>query len=160
MAEKAPSSKPAGMHTLTPHLWFNGNCQEAVAFYQKALGATLTAPVVMGPGGSSVLHAMLAIGDSPFMLADAWPGTWEKGPDGSSTVGLWVYVEDCDALFKRAADAGCETEFEMMDAFWGDRMGKVRDPFGHCWAIATHKLVLTPEEIEEGQQAWLQTLES
>ena len=119
MAKPAPGPIPEGMHTLTTHLWFNGNCQEAVAFYQKALGAMLAAPVVMGPGGKSVLHAMLAIGDSPFMLADAWPGTWEKGPDGSSTVGLWVYVEDCDALFKRAVDAGCESEFEMMDAFWG-----------------------------------------
>ena len=68
--------------------------------------------------------------------------------------GMWVYVEDCDAVFNRAVEAGCEILEEMMDAFWGDRNGKVKDPFGHCWSIASHKWILTPEEMEKGLKEW------
>ena len=107
-------------------------------------------PAVPGPD-DTVLHSMLRIGDTNLMLADAFPGTWERGPDGASTAGLWIYVEDCDALFKRAVDAGCEVLMPMEDAFWGDRHGKVKDPFGHCWAIASHKWVYSPEEMAERQ---------
>ena len=155
MPEKAPKPVPEGMNTLTTYLWFNGNCTEAVEFYQKALGAELAGPVVPGPDGKGVMHAMLKIGNSHVMMSDAWPGSWEKGPDGGTTASLWVYVEDCDALFARATDAGCKPLMPMMDAFWGDRFGKVKDPFGHCWAIATHKWLLTPEEMQQRQQEWL-----
>ena len=65
---------------------------------------------------------------------------------------FWVYVKDCDFLFNRAVEAGCEVLMPMEDAFWGDRFGKVKDPFGHCWAIASFKWILTPEEIEERQK--------
>jgi len=142
------------MPTLTPHLWFNGDCSKAIEFYQRAFGAELLAKPVPSPGGDGVLHAMLRIGSSPIMMADAWPGSWEHGPKGSATMGLWVYVKDCDALLERATNAGCEVLMPVMDAFWGDRMGKVKDPFGHCWAIATHKYDLTPEEIEAGKNQW------
>ena len=54
--------------------------------------------------------------------------------------------------------AGCEVVDEMMDAFWGDRMGMVKDPFGHCWAIASHKWVLTEEEMQKGMEDWLKSL--
>lgn len=154
MPQAAPKPIPDGMSTVTVHLWFNGNCGEALAFYQKALGAEISAPPVHGPDGKSVLHAMVTLGDSKIMMADGMPGQLEQGPAGSSTAGLWLYVEDCDALYKRALDAGCEVIYEMMDAFWGDRMGKVKDPFGHCWAIATHKWVLTPEEMGARQAEW------
>ncbi len=70
-----------------------------------------------------------------------------------------MYVEDCDVIFNRAVEAGCEVLMPMADAFWGDRFGKVKDPFGHCWAIATHKWVLTPEEMQERQQEWLKSLD-
>ena len=160
MPKKAPRQVPEGMNTVTSHLWFNGNCKEAIEFYKKALGAESFLPVVESPGGKSILHAMLKLGDSNIMMADAWPGQWEQGPKENATTGMMVYVEDCDALFNKAIDAGCEVIYEMMDAFWGDRMGKVKDPFGHCWAIATHKLVLTPEEMEERQKEWLKNLPS
>lgn len=146
------------MPTLTPHLWFNGDCKQAIAFYQQAFGAELMAPPVPSPDGKGVLHVMLKIGTSPVMMADAWPGAWEHGPKGSATMGLWLYVADCDALFARAHKAGCEVMMPVMDAFWGDRMGKLKDPFGHCWAIATHKYDLTPEEIGSGQQQWQASL--
>lgn len=159
MPENAPRPIPEGMNTLTTHLWFNGNCNEAIEFYQKALGAELEAPAITGPDGKGVMHAMLKIGNSHIMMADAFPGSWEKGPEEAATAGLWVYVDDCDAVYDQAVNAGCKVEIEMMDAFWGDRMGKVRDPFGHCWAIASHKWMLTPEEMRERQEAWLKTVE-
>ncbi len=146
------------MHTVTPHLWFRGTCAAAVDFYQQAFGAEVAAPVVLGPDGKSVAHAMLKLGDSHIMMADARPDMWEQGPDGSASAGQFLYVEDCDELYQRALAAGCEVVDEMMDAFWGDRMGKVKDPYGHCWAIASHKWVLTPDEVAKRQQEWLASL--
>ncbi|UCH66584.1 MAG: glyoxalase/bleomycin resistance/extradiol dioxygenase family protein [Ignavibacterium sp.] len=140
MPKNAPKPIPEGLNTVTSHLWFNGNCKEAIEFYKKALGAEARLPAVESPDGKSILHAMLKLGYSNIMMADAWPGQWEQGPKDSATTGMMVYVVDCDALYNRAIDAGCEVVDEMMDAFWGERMGKVKDPFGHCWAIATHKL--------------------
>jgi uncharacterized glyoxalase superfamily protein PhnB len=147
------------MNTITVHLWFNGDCGQAVDFYQKAFGAELTGPPVPSPDGKNIMHAMLRLGDSHLMMADAWPGAWEQGPKASASGSLWLYVEDCDAIFNRAVEAGCEVMEPMMDAFWGDRNGKVKDPFGHCWSIASHKWIYTPEEMQKGQEEWLKSLE-
>lgn len=157
MGERAKRPVPEGLHTLTPHLWFNGNCAEAMEFYQKVFASKELARMP-GPDGKSILHGMIKIGDSNIMLADAWPAMFEQGPDQSSTVGLFIYTEDCDAMFDKACRAGCEVIAEMMDAFWGDRMGKIKDPFGHCWAIATHKWDYTTEEIANGQKEWLESM--
>jgi PhnB protein len=127
-------------------------------FYQKAFGAELAAPVAHGPDGKSVMHAMLKLGNSHIMLADAWPGQWEQPPQGSATAGLFVYVENCDALFDRAVKAGCKALFPMEDMFWGDRMGKMKDPYGHCWAVASHRYDMTPDEVMKGQDAWLKSM--
>jgi uncharacterized glyoxalase superfamily protein PhnB len=158
MAKPAPKPVPDGMNTLTTHLWFNGDCGRAFEFYQQAFGAEAMAPPVPAPDGKSVMHAMLRIGSSHVMMADAWPGAWERGPEDGATAGLFVYVDDCDALFERATAAGCEAIAPMADMFWGDRMGKVKDPFGHCWGIASHRWEYTPEEIQEGQERWLASL--
>lgn len=157
MAERAASPVPEGMNTLTVQLWFGGDCREAIAHYQEAFGAERCGPAVSGPDGKSVMHVMLKIGSSHVMMADAWPG-YEKAPAEATTASLWVYTEDCDALYERAVAAGCEVMFPMMDAFWGDRLAKVKDRFGHVWAIASHQWDYTPEEIAEGQAAWLASL--
>lgn len=154
MATPATTPIPEGMHSLTPHLWFNGNCKKAVEFYQKAFNAEVLGPIAFDSKNEYVCHAMLRIGNSNFMMADAWPDSPERGPEGFANVGMWLYVADCDATFLQATKAGCEVIMPMMDAFWGDRMGKLRDPFGHCWAIATHKLVMTKEEIQKGMKEW------
>ena len=154
MAEKAQKAIPEGMHTISIHLWFNGNCNEAIEFYQKAFGAELVAPVVPTPDGDGVLHAMLRLGDSPLLMADSWPGSWESGPKQNTTASMWIYVEDCDKLFNRAVEAGCQSKVSMNDAFWGDRFGKVQDPFGHVWSIATHKWVYSSEEMQRKQKEW------
>lgn len=158
MPKPAPKHVPEGMNTLTTHLWFNGDCAQAIEFYQKAFGAEMCAPAATTPGGKGIMHAMLKIGNSHIMMADAWPGAWEKGPQGSASAGIFVYVEDCDRMFDRAVKAGCSTIFPMADMFWGDRMGKVKDPYGHCWGIATHTWVMTPEEMQKGQDDWLKSM--
>jgi PhnB protein len=158
MSNKAPNPVPEGMHTLTTQFWFSGDCQDALDFYEEAFGAELVAPAAMGPDGKGVMHAMLKIGDSNLMLSDAMEGTWESGPDESATAGLWVYVQDCDAFFERAVKNGCTVLQPLWDAFWGDRMGKVKDPFGHTWSIATRKIDLSPQEMAKGQEEWLESM--
>ena len=158
MPQKSQKPVPDGMHTITTHLWFNGNCNEAVEFYLRAFGAKLVAPPVATPDGNRIMHVMLKLGDSNIMMADAWPGNWEQGPKQNSSASLWLYVEDCDALYNQAIKAGCEVVEEMMDAFWGDRNGKVKDPFGHCWSIASHKWILTPEEMQARMGEWLKRI--
>ncbi|NQT74286.1 MAG: glyoxalase/bleomycin resistance/extradiol dioxygenase family protein [Chloroflexi bacterium] len=158
MAETAPSPIPDGMSTLTAYLWFNGNCREATQFYKTAFGAEETGPPIESEDGNIIMHVMLKIGDSNIMMADTFPGSWEQGPRDSATASFWVYVEDCDAYFNRATEAGCDILMPIADAFWGDRFGKVKDPYGHCWAIASYKWVLTPEEMQERQGEWLESL--
>ena len=158
MAKKAKNPVPDGMHTVTVHLWFNGNCREAVEFYKKALGMEVVEPPVTTPDGSGILHALLKLGDSRVMMADAWPGGYEQGPKESATAGIYLYVGDSDTLYNRAVEAGCEVTQPIMDTFWGDRNGQVKDPFGHVWSIASRTLALTPDEIEKRQQEWLDGL--
>ena len=155
MPIKAPKAVPEGMHTVTVHLWFNGDCKHAISFYQKAFQAEIEEPPVPAPDGNGIMHVMMKIGDSNIMMADAWPNHWEQGPIKGSTASLWLYVDDCDALYKRALDAGCEVVEPIMDAFWGDRNGKVRDPFGHCWSISSHKWILSEQEMLERMDEWL-----
>lgn len=159
MPEKAPKSVPEGMHTVTVHLWFDGNCKEAIDFYQKAFGAELAETPVPTPDGRGIMHAMLKMGNSNIMMADALPEQWEQGPNGTATAGMWCYVDDCDTLFNRAVEAGCEVIYPLMDAFWGDRNGKVKDPYGHCWSFASQKWILTQEEMQKRMQEWLKSLE-
>jgi PhnB protein len=159
MPIKASKAIPEGMSTVTVNLWFNGNCNEAIKFYQKAFGAELMGPIAYNKDGETVCHAMIRIGNSPMMMADAWSEGPESGPDGSASAGLWLYVEDCDALFDRAEKAGCEVLMPMWDGFWGDRMGKLIDPFGHCWAIASRKWIMSEEEVAKGQAEWQKSME-
>lgn len=158
MPTPAPSPVPAGMSTATTALWFNGNGREAIAFYQRALGAELVGDIVAGPDGRTVMHSVVKIGNSQIMIADAWPQAWEHGPRNGATAGIWLYVDDCDAVFQRAQAAGCSVELPLMDAFWGDRMGKLKDPFGHCWAIASLRWILTAEEMTARQREFLESM--
>lgn len=158
MPTKAPNPVPEGMNTVTPHLWFNGECKKALDLYKKVFNATVIGDPVIGPDGNSILHVMIRVGNSHIMMADALPDHYESGPKENTTAAIFLYVEDCDLLYNKALDSGCEVMEEMMDAFWGDRMGKVKDPFGHCWSIASNKWILTPEEMEQGMKTWLNSL--
>jgi len=143
---------PEGFHTVTPHLTMK-NAGEAIEFYRKAFGAEEVARMP-GPGGS-VMHAEIRIGDSPIMLNDEFPEHGARGPKtiGGTPVSIHLYVNDVDALFDRAVKAGAKVTMPIADMFWGDRFGKLEDPFGHQWSLATHKEDVTPEECMERAKA-------
>lgn len=139
---------PKGFYSLTPYL-IAKDAAAAIDFYKKAFGAVELSRMA-DPSGT-VRHAEIKIGDSPFMLTDEnpdWP-EW-KGPlaRGGTPVHLYLYVEDCDAVFARALEAGATELMPMKDQFYGDRSGGVTDPFGHIWYIATHKEDVPEEEME------------
>jgi uncharacterized glyoxalase superfamily protein PhnB len=129
----------AGQHSVTPHLIVRNSAQ-AIDFYKRAFGATETMRMP-GPDGYSTMHAEIQIGDSLVYLADEFPQWGSKAPPtlGGTPVSIHLYVENADAVFKQAVDAGAQAKMPPADMFWGDRFGKVTDPFGHEWSIATHK---------------------
>ena len=140
---------PEGFHTLTPHLVVKG-AEQAIEFYQKALGAQLLGKHA-GPGGK-IMHALLQIGDSKLMLADEFPEFGSLGPQsGGTSVSLHVYVENVDKAWEKAVGAGGKVKMPLMDQFWGDRYGQFTDPFGHLWSLGSRIKIMTPEEMEEAQ---------
>jgi uncharacterized glyoxalase superfamily protein PhnB len=153
MPKKAPSPIPEGIRTVTPYLVFNGDCSKALEFYQKALGAQMQLPAEKSPDGK-IMHAMLKIGDSNIMLSDTFQNP--EGATGMKT-NLWLYVEDSDEYFTRAIQAGCAVVMKMEDVFWGDRIGEVKDPFGHTWNFASRKWILTPEEMRKRREEWMKS---
>jgi PhnB protein len=141
---KAAKAVPAGYHTITASLTLD-NAAQTIEWYKKALGAEEVSRSV-GPDGK-IMHAELRIGDSRFMMNDVMMGG--KGPRqyGGSPASLWLYVEDCDARFNRAVDAGATVQMPLADQFWGDRGGAIADPEGYTWWIATRTEDLTTEEM-------------
>ncbi len=151
---------PEGYHSITPHMVIS-DTGKAIEFYKKAFGAEELFRMP-GPGGQGVMHAEIKIGDSVVMMCDEMPqaGRW-KAPESlnGTSVCLHIYVADVDKAFQRAIDAGATATMPVMDTFWGDRYGKLTDPFGHEWSIATHKLDLTPEEITKGAEECFKNME-
>ena len=143
---------PDGYHTITPHLVVR-DAVKALAFYPKAFGATELFRMP-GPDGV-VMHAELQVGDSKFMLGEECPEQGALSPQsvGGTGMGLLIYVKDVDAAFSQATGAGCTTLMPPTDMFWGDRYGKLQDPFGHQWSLATHKEDLYPEEMAKRMAA-------
>src|SRR3984893_14348744 len=148
---KAKKAVPEGFHTVTPHL-IHDNAARAIDWYKKALGAEEVMRSA-GPDGK-IMHAEIRIGNSLIMLNDV-TGAAGKAPgaSGGSPASFWIYVEDCDALFKRAVAAGAKVPpgpmGQLADQFWGDRAGTFADPHGYHWTIATRKEDLTPQEIKQ-----------
>jgi PhnB protein len=141
-------SVPEGYHTVTPYLAVD-DAAAAIDFYQRAFGATELNRRT-GPEGK-VEHAEIEIGDSVVMLADPYPELIATPPTelGGTSVGLFVYVENVDELIQQAVDAGATLTMAPEDQSWGDRSGKVTDPFGQRWELATHLEDGPPEEIAE-----------
>ena len=137
---------PAGMTTITPHLVCHG-AADAIDYYTRAFGAVELARLP-GPDGR-LMHAMLKIGNAPLMLVDDYPELGSLGPLAlkGSPVTIHLYVEDVDATVARAVAAGAKITMPVADMFWGDRYGRLEDPFGHQWSVATHQRDVSPEEI-------------
>ncbi len=140
---------PEGFHTVTPHIIVK-NASKAIDFYAKAFGATEICRMP-GPDGKSVMHAEIQVGNSRIMLAEENPDWQCKGPTllGGTPVTIHLYVKDADAAFKKAVDAGAEATMPVDTMFWGDRYGKVTDPFGHSWSVATHVEDVSPEDMQQ-----------
>ena len=148
------SPLPAGYHSVTPALVVR-DAAAAIDFYKRAFGAE-EVDRMLGPDGS-IMHAEIKIGDSLIMLGEEneqW-GTRSPQSLGGVHSSLHIYVEDADASVDRAIKAGASMRYPMEDAFWGDRYGKVTDPFGHEWGIATRVKDMTREEMEAAGKEWI-----
>lgn len=142
---------PEGYRTLTPHLIVKG-LPKAVEFYKKAFGA-VAKEVCDGPDGKP-MHAELLIGDSMMMVGEECPEYGALSPlaTKSSSVSIHLYVADIDAAFAKALKAGATQTMPVADMFWGDRFGKLKDPFGHEWSMATHIANPTKEEMMKAME--------
>jgi PhnB protein len=148
---KAVKPVPDGYRTVTPYLTVR-NANEALEFYGRAFGARTRAAMPMPDG--KIVHAEIEIGDSVVMLSEEFPEWDTKSPLslGGTGSAIFLYVEDVDAAYKRAVDAGCKATMPPQDQFWGDRFGKLEDPYGHAWQMATHIEDVSPEEMGARQQ--------
>ncbi len=138
---------PDGYPQVTPYLCVDGAAQ-AIEFYTEVFGAKERMRMD-GPDGR-IGHAELGLGDSVLMLADEHPDIGFLSPRtlGGTPVTLSVYVEDVDATFERALQAGAKELRAVEDQFYGDRSGQFEDPFGHRWSVATHVEDVSAEEME------------
>jgi PhnB protein len=138
---------PEGYTSITPYLTVDDG-KGAIEFYKRAFGAT-ERRAMAAPDGR-IAHAELRIGDAVIMLSDKFPQFACETPKelGGTTVAIFLFAEDVDAVVQDAADAGATIIMQPTDQFWGDRLGQVIDPFGHVWQIATRVEEPTPEEIE------------
>lgn len=142
---------PPGFSSITPHLVCRG-AAEAITFYTRAFGAVELGRLP-GPDGR-LAHAMIRIGDAPLMLVDEYAEQGMLSPLSlkGSAVTLHLYVTDFDAAVARAVTAGARITMPVADMFWGDRYGRLEDPFGHQWSVATHQRDLSSDEIAAGMK--------
>ena len=146
---------PDGMTAVTPHLVVAG-AAKAIDWYKQAFGAT-EALRLDGPGGK-VMHAEVEMYGCRIMLAEEAPEWGALGPRSlkGSPVKIHLYVPDVDAAVDRAVKAGAKVTMPVADQFWGDRYGKIQDPFGHEWGVATHMREVSPEEMDEAMRKMAQ----
>ncbi len=139
-------SIPEGMHSITPHLVCDG-AANAIEFYKGAFNAVELLRIPSPQG--KLMHAAIRIGDSAVMLVDEFPEWGSFGPKAlkGSSVTVHLYVKDVDAVVERAVRAGAKVTMPVEDMFWGDRYGRIEDPFGHQWSLATHIRDMSPEEM-------------
>ena len=144
---------PKGFHTLTPHLVIKG-AAEAIEFYKRAFQAQEV--VRMLSPEKRIIHAELKIGDSMVFIGEEFPTMGCTGPAvlGGTPVTLHLYVDDVDAVFDRAVKAGATVTMPLNNMFWGDRYGKLTDPFGHNWSIASRVEDVSPEEMQRRQESF------
>ncbi len=144
---------PEGFRTLTSHITVEG-AADAIEFYKKAFGATELRRLPL-PDGKRLMHAAIKIGDSILMLMDAMPDA--KGPKalGGTPATLHIYCDQVDRAFDRAVKAGCTVTMPLADMFWGDRYGRLKDPFGHEWSMGQHiRDVSEADMAKAAQQAF------
>lgn len=133
-------------NSVIAHIMING-ASRAIDFYRKAFNAIEIFRIAKPDG--IIIHAEISIEDSIIMLGDAEePLFLSPLKVNGTTVGLHVYVDDVDKLFLQAIDSGATVIQDLTDMFYGDRMGMLKDPFGHVWVLLTNKIDMTPDEIK------------
>jgi PhnB protein len=143
---------PEGYHSITPALICKGAAR-AIEFYKEVFHAKEIHRMA-GPGGI-IGHAELLIGDSKLMLSDEFPGmAHAPGATPITSNSLYFYTDNVDAVLDRAVKAGAKVEMPLQNMFWGDRYGKIRDPFGHSWGLAQHVEDVAPAEMERRAKEW------
>jgi PhnB protein len=149
---KTSAASARRMAAVTPHIILS-DASGAIAFYKKAFGAEEMFRMPT-PDGLRLLHASIRIGDSTIMMCDEFPEMGEgtgRSPTslGGSSTTLHLNVANADAAFDRAVDAGCTVTMPLADMFWGDRYGKLRDPYGHEWSIGQHLRDVSPADMKK-----------
>lgn len=149
---KSVRAIPEGYHNVTPYLTCK-NTAQAIEYYKSVFGAVETV-CMKGPDGR-VGHAELKIGDSHVFLSDEFPGmNTAPTPGVKNACGIFLYLENVDAAFNRAVAAGAKVDMPLENQFWGDRYGKITDPFGHQWGLAQHMEDVAPAEMERRSKEW------
>jgi PhnB protein len=146
---------PERLHSVVTRLVFK-DATAAIAFYQEAFGATVQDEPHTAPDGK-VVHSEVRIGDSVVFLTDEGEDRNGVAPTSVGdlvTAVMALNVPDVDALWERAVAAGCEVLYPLADQFYGDRAGRLRDPFGHQWMLSTHIEDVDRDEIDRRIQAW------
>jgi PhnB protein len=143
---------PDGYHSISPALTCR-NASQAIDFYKKVFGAKEIMRMP-GPGGI-VMHAELQIGDSKIFMNDEIPGMASAPTPGSGNpIYLFLYTENVDRVFNAAVAEGSQIAMPLENQFWGDRYGKIVDPYGHMWGLAQHVEDVAPEEMERRSAAF------
>ncbi|HVN28764.1 MAG TPA: VOC family protein, partial [Candidatus Binataceae bacterium] len=155
---KKVSYIPSGFHTANACLVVPDPAR-AIDFYKAAFGATEL--MRMSDPAGNIVHAQIQIGDSPIDIAPEM-GVHNRSPQslGGSAVPIALYVEDVDALAERAIAAGAKVVFPIADQFYGDRGGRLQDPFGHIWIVSTHKEDVAPNEMARRLEEWMKPMPS
>ena len=139
---------PEHLHTVTPRILVSDGAA-AIDFYRRAFGAVEIGERFTGPAGE-LIHAEIRIGDSVVMITEgAEDGAPARAPEGVVTAIMATYWEDVDAVWEQALAAGAEPIYPLADQFYGERGGRLRDPFGQQWMLSKRIEVLTHEQVNE-----------
>ena len=145
------SAIPQGYHSVTPSLTVRDGAA-ALDFYARAFGAVEV--FRMPEPSGKIMHAEITIGDSRLMLSDEYPDYVSLAPEPGKGGSFMIYVTDVDAAFEQAVAAGATAVQPPTDMFWGDRSGKVNDPYGYRWTLASHVRDVSQEDMEAAAKAW------
>lgn len=138
---------PQDYHVVTPYLVVEG-AEKLIHFMKQAFGAKETECMSMPDG--SIGHAEVRISGSVIMVGDTRGDTWKEMPSS-----IYLYVTDCNAVYKQALEAGATSLMEPKDQFYGDRNDSIKDPVGNQWFIATHKEDLTKDELDRRAEDYI-----
>ena len=148
--------KPEGFQDAIANLTFKDS-KKAAKFYEKALGATNVQ--IMEADNGWVMHGMMRLGDSIVFFNDEADMFPRKAPTGTGSIAFYLYVDDVDAAYTKAVEAGMTGNFEPETMFWGDRTAVVTDPFHYTWTFSTQVAQPSEDELKAGQDALMENMQ-